>query len=133
MSLPVNYFSCKRTLKELLHLDDNDNPGYVEGRVFMVWPPRQKMCRILLEVSQDSTVYRFPVEVPYKDGLLFRPQDRILLSLKGVEVNVREESSASFSFPIALRYPHSVVLKYISGINAGRLIDIRNGMCVLGL
>lgn len=136
MALPVNYFSHKRNLKELFDLKDDDDSGhgYIEGSVFMVWHPRNSMFRIQLEVPKDSTPCRFTVEIPYVHGVLLRPQDQILLALKGVKVDVHQkESSAPFSFPMALRFPYSVVLKYLNGINAGRSIHLRKGMSVIDL
>lgn len=127
MSLPVNYFSRKRTLGELFHLDDDDDDGYIEAKVFMVWPPRKKVYRIQLEVTQDSTPHRFTVEIPSRDDIIFRPQDQILLALKGVKLDVQKESNAPHSFPLTLRFPDSVVLKYMTGTNAGRLINTRKG------
>lgn len=125
MSPLLDYFSCKRTPKELLYLNHGDDSGYLEGKVFMVWPPRNGIYRIQFESPQDSTLCRFIVEIPYEDGIVFRSQDRVLIALKGVKVDVQKESSAPLSFPIALRFPHGVVVKYLSGSNAAKFLDTR--------
>jgi hypothetical protein len=125
----LNHFSCKRSVEDLLHLTEDD-PGYVEGKIFMVWPPRQKVHRVILEVLQESGRHRFEVEIPYQDGMVFRPQECISLSLKGVKVDRRKESNVSHSLPIALRFPHGVVYKYLNGDNTGNLIDTREGECM---
>ncbi|KAF8418643.1 hypothetical protein L210DRAFT_3766845 [Boletus edulis BED1] len=115
-------FTQKRTPRELLNLD-NDDSGYLEGRIFMVWPPRNGRHRIQLEVSQDSTVHRFIVEIPYRDDIGFRPHEYILLALEGVEVVQETTSKTPFSIPILLRFPDGVVFKYLTGINTGKVID----------
>ncbi|KAG8217634.1 hypothetical protein J3R82DRAFT_5787 [Butyriboletus roseoflavus] len=117
-----DYFSRRRNLKELLHSKDDDW-GYIEGKVFMIWPPRNRLHRINLEVVEEAALYRFELEVPHKDGFTFRPHERVRLALKGVRVDRRKESSAPHYFPIVLRFPHGVVLKYLSGANAGKVID----------
>ena len=88
MSLLQDYFSCKCTPKELLYLNHNDDSGYLEGKVFMVWPPRNGIYCIQFEFPQDSTLCHFVVEIPYEDGIVFRSQDRVLFALKDVKVNV---------------------------------------------
>ncbi|KAH0833790.1 hypothetical protein J3R83DRAFT_10937 [Lanmaoa asiatica] len=117
-------FAHKHTPKELLNPDNNDS-GYLEGRIFMVWAPRNGRYRIQLEVSQDSALHRFVVEIPYRDDILFRSQEYILLALKGVKVVTETRSKTPFSIPILLRFPDSVVFKYLTGINAGKVIDTR--------
>ncbi|KAH0825903.1 hypothetical protein J3R83DRAFT_7655 [Lanmaoa asiatica] len=103
-------FSHKRTLGELLRLDDDDS-GYIEGKVFMVWPPRKRVYRIQLEVAEDSTLHRFLVEIPDRDEVVFRSQEHILLALKGVKVVMQKESIGLFSFPVLLWFPEGVALK----------------------
>lgn len=122
----LDYFSRRRNLEELLRFKDDDS-GYIDGKVFMIWPPRHKLCRIKLEVAQDSELYRFEVEMPHKDGITFRPHERISLALKGMKVDSRKESSAPHCFPIILRFPDGVVFKYLSGANAGKVIDTWQG------
>ena len=124
-----NHFSRRRNLDELLHLKDDDS-GYIEGRVFMIWPPRNRLHRVNLEVVEDSAIYRFEVEVPHKDGITFRPHERVCLALKGMRVDRRKESSAPHYFPIVLHFPDGVVLKYLSGANAGKVVDTWEGKCV---
>lgn len=124
-----DYFSRKRNLKELLHLKDDDS-GYIEGKVFMIWPPRNGLHRINLEVAEDSALYRFELEVPHRDGITFRPHERICLALKGMRAGQRNESSAPHYFPIVLRFPDGVVLKYLSGTNAGKVVDTWVGKCI---
>ena len=133
MALPINYFSHKRNLKELFDLKDDDDSGhgYIEGRVFMVWHPHNSMFHIQLEVPKDSTPCRFTIEIPYMHSILLHPQDQILLALKDVKVNGQKESSVPFSFPMALHFPYSMVLKYLNGINAGRSIHLRKGTSVI--
>lgn len=121
-----NYFSRKRHLDELLQLKDDDS-GYVEGKVFMIWPPRNRLHRINLEVAEDCTLYRFEVEVPHKDGITFRPHERVCFALKGMRADRRKESSAPHCFPIILRFPDGVVFKYLSGTNAGKVVDTWEG------
>lgn len=123
-----NYFSHRRNLHELLHFNDDDS-GYVEGRVFMIWPPRNRSHRINLEIVEDSALYRFEVEVPHKDGIAFRPHERVCFALKGMRVDRRKESSAPHYFPIILRFPNGVILKYLSGANAGKAVDTWEGKC----
>ncbi|KAF8136492.1 hypothetical protein EV363DRAFT_1319733 [Boletus edulis] len=113
-------FSRKRSLKELLHFTDDDS-GYIEGKVFMIWPPRNRLHRLNLEVVEDSALYRF------ETGITFRPHERVSLALKGVRVDQRKASSAPHYFPIVLRFPDGVVLKYLSGANAGRVVDSWEG------
>lgn len=122
-------FSRRRNVKELLHFKDDDS-GYIEGRVFMIWPPRNKSHRINLEVVEDSTLYRFEVEVPHKDGIAFRPHEHVSFALKGTRVDRRGESSSPHYFPIVLRFPNGVVLKYLSGTNAGKVVDTWEGKCI---
>lgn len=122
-------FSRKRNLDELLHFEDDDS-GYIEGKVFMIWPPRNRLHRINLEVVQDSALYRFEVEAPYKDGITFRPHERVSFALKGMKVVLRKESSSPHYFPIILRFPDGVILKYLSGSNAGKVIDTWEGKCI---
>jgi len=126
MVVMLNHFSCKRNVEDLLHLRDDDS-GYVEGRVFMLWPPRQQVHRVILEVLQESSRYRFEVEIPHQDGMVFRPQECISLSLKGVRVDQRKESNVPYSLPIVLQFPHGVVFKYLNGNNMGKLVDTREG------
>ena len=128
MSLPVNYFSWKRTLRELFHLDDNNNNRYIEAKVFMVWPPHKKVYCIQLEVTQDSTPHYFTIEIPSRDDIIFHCQDQILLALKGIKLDVQKESNALYLFPLTLHFPDSTVLKYMTGTNAGRLINTHKGM-----
>ena len=122
-------FSRRRNLKELLHLKDDDS-GYIEGTVFMIWPPRNRSHRINLEVVEDSALHRFEVEVPHKDGIAFRPHERVTLALKGVRVDRRKESSSPHYFPVVLRFPDGVVLKYLSGANAGKVVDTWEGKSI---
>lgn len=122
-------FSRKRNLKDLLHSQDDDS-GYIEGKVFMIWPPRNRLHRINLQVVEDSTVYHFEVEVPHRDGIVFRPHERVSLALKGMKVDRRGESSAPRSFPIVLRFPNGIALKYLSGVNAGKIVDTWEGECI---
>lgn len=96
----------------------------------MVWPPRQKLCRIILEVVQESDRYRFEVEISHQDGMVFRPHEHISLALKGVRVDQRKASNVPHSLPIALQFPRGVVFKYLNGKNAGTLIDTREGECM---
>ncbi|KAF8422592.1 hypothetical protein L210DRAFT_979877 [Boletus edulis BED1] len=119
----ANCFSRRCSLEELVHLDGSDDSQYIQGVVFMVWPPRKNVYRIYLEVIEESTPYRFQVEIPYQDGMVFRPQDCISLGLKGVRVDQRKESNARHSLPIALSFPDGVILKYLSGKHAGKLVD----------
>lgn len=120
------FFSHKRSLNELLQFKDDDS-GYIEGNVFMTWPPRNRQHRINFEVAEDSNLYRFEVEVPHKEGIAFRPHERVCIALKGVKVVQRKESSAPHCFPIVLRFPDGVILKYLSGINAGKVVDAWDG------
>lgn len=120
-------FSHKRTLKEITHLNGSDDSGYIDGTIFMVWPPRKNTHQIYFQVIEESTPYRFPVNFPYQDGIVFRSQDRITLSLKGVRVNQCQESSAQYSFPISLCFPDGVAFKYLSRNNVGGLVDTWEG------
>ena len=124
-----DYFSRRRSLKDLLHSQDDDS-GYIEGKVFMTWPPRNRFHRINLEVVEDSTLYCFEVEVPHKDGIAFRPHEHVSLALKGMKVDRRGESSAPRFFPIVLRFPNGVALKYLTGANAGKTVDTWEGNCI---
>lgn len=88
------------------------------------------MHRVNLEVVEDSAFYRFEVEVPYKDGIAFRPHERVSLALKGMIVTQRKESSAPHYFPIVLRFPDGVVLKYLSGANTGKVVNTWEGVYI---
>ncbi|KAF9227780.1 hypothetical protein BS17DRAFT_774296 [Gyrodon lividus] len=114
--------SRKRCAKELPQLG-KDGDGYIEGKVFMIWPPRNRLHRINLEIVEDSGIYRFEVEIPHRDGIAFRPHERICIALKGARTERRKESSAPHYLPIILKYPDGVVLKYLSGANQGRIIN----------
>lgn len=124
-----DYFSRKRNLTDLLYLKDDDS-GYIEGKVFMIWPPRNRSHRVNLEVVEDSTIYRFELEIPHRDGITFRPHERVCLAIKGMRVDRRQESSAPHYFPIVLRFPDGVVFKYLSGVNAGKVVDTWVGKCI---
>lgn len=126
---PQDYFSRRRNLKELLRSKDDDS-GYIEGKVFMIWPPRNRLHRINLEVVEEAALYRFELEIPHKDGIAFRPHERVCLALKGMRVDQRNESSAPHSCPIVLRFPDGVILKYLSGANAGKVVDTWVSKCI---
>lgn len=123
-----DYFepSRQRSIKELKKILREDC-GYVEGRVFMVWPPRKGMRRFYLEVVEVSTIYRFEVEVPYREGFSFRAHDRIQLGLKGMRVDQRGQSNVPYALPMALKYPDGVLVKYLSGSNAGMMVNTWQG------
>ena len=120
-----DHFAHARTIQDITHLKEGDDSGYVEGRVFMIWPPRNAMHRIMFEVHEGVTRHRFIVEIPCRDRIFLHVQDRIQLSLRGVRVDA---SNASLT---ALRYPHCVVFKYAAGIDAGKVIDMRDGKSCL--
>ncbi|KAL4067753.1 hypothetical protein J3A83DRAFT_4254123 [Scleroderma citrinum] len=113
--------SRKRSLEDLLH-PQNDNSGFVEGRVFMVWPPVHGVCRLNLEVAANQ---RFEVVISTRgrEALSFRPHDRICLALKGAKIVSRKESSAPNLLPLILKYTGGLAIKYLSGANAGKVID----------
>ncbi|KAG9318610.1 hypothetical protein JVU11DRAFT_703 [Chiua virens] len=122
----LDYFSHTRNIQELLHFK-NDDSGCIEGKIFMTWPPRKRVHRLNLEVVEGPAIYRFEVEVPYKDGITFRPHERVSLALKGVTVDHRPESNAPHCIPIVLRFQGGVVFKYLSGINEGKVVDTWEG------
>ena len=72
----------------------------------MTWPPQKSTYQILLEVAEQSTIHHFQVEVPYQDGMVFRPHKHISISLKGAMLEPCQTSGA----PHALCYPNGVVL-----------------------
>lgn len=119
-------FSRKCDVNDLLNFQDDDL-GYIEAKVFMVWPPRKGMYRVQLEIASQSTIRRFEVEMPYQDGMVFRPQDHVSLSLKGARIDPRKASSAPHALPVALRYPDGVALRYLSGKRKGKLINTWRG------
>ena len=120
-------FHCsqKRSLQDLLHLP-NDDGGFVEGRVFMIWPPANGARRLNLEVSPDK---RFEVVISRRgnEALSLRPNDRICLALKGAKVESRKESSAPGLLPLILKYTDGVSIKYLSGANTGKVINTWQG------
>ncbi|KAF9246398.1 hypothetical protein BU15DRAFT_39557 [Melanogaster broomeanus] len=118
--------SRKRCAKELPQLR-NDDHGYIECKVFMTWPPRNKIHRLNLESVEDSGIYRFEAEFPHRDGIGFRPHERICLALKGARTEKRKESSAQHYLPVNLKYPDGVLLKYLSGVNEGKVINTWEG------
>ncbi|KAI6036462.1 hypothetical protein BKA83DRAFT_26059 [Pisolithus microcarpus] len=126
-------FHCsrKRSPQDLLHIG-RDDWGYVEGMIFMTWPPTNGTRRFSLEVSEDRSISRFAVSFsgrsfPLVKTLPFRPHDRICLALKGVEVEARKESSAPHLLPLTLRYTNDIAIKYLSGINEGKIINTWQG------
>lgn len=119
--------SRKRSSRDLFHLEDDDS-GYVEGKVFMSWPPANGARRFNLEVSENHSLNRFEVALSgrcfqWVETLPFRPHDRICLALKGAEVEFRKESSAPHQLPLILRYTSGVAIKYLSGTNKGKIIN----------
>lgn len=119
--------SRKRSSRDLFHLEDDDS-GYVEGKVFMSWPPANGARRFNLEVSENHSLNRFEVAISgrcfqWVETLPFRPHDRICLALKGAEVEFRKESSAPHQLPLILRYTSGVAIKYLSGTNKGKIIN----------
>ncbi|KAI6045564.1 hypothetical protein EDC04DRAFT_3136891 [Pisolithus marmoratus] len=122
-------FHCsrKRSPQDLLHLGSDDS-GYVQGKIFMCWPPANGTRRFNLEVSEDGSINRFEVALSEKcfqevEVLPFRPNDHICLALKGVEVESRKKSSAPYLLPLTLRYTSGVAIKYLSGTNEGKTIN----------
>ncbi|KAG6336324.1 hypothetical protein ID866_2773 [Astraeus odoratus] len=118
--------SRKRSTQDLSHLTDDS--GYVEGRVFMTWPLSNGVRRLNLEVSEGSSIKRFEVVLSGclfhgREGLSFRPHDRICLALKSAKVESRKESSAPYLLPLTLKYTAGVVVKYLSGVNSGKVIN----------
>ena len=122
-------FSRKCGVEDLLNHKD-DGVGYIEGRVFMVWPPRQGVYRIQLEAFEQSAARRFQVEIPYQDGMVFRPHESVSLSLKGATILPYKASSAPHTLPIALRYPDGVALRYMSGKSKGKVVNTWQGSCM---
>ncbi|KIJ17019.1 hypothetical protein PAXINDRAFT_180193 [Paxillus involutus ATCC 200175] len=118
--------SRKRFAKELPQLGKDDD-GYIEGKVFMIWPPRNKSHRLNLEMVEDSGTYRFEVEVPHRDGITFRAHQRICLALRGARTERRKESSSPHYLPIILKYPDGVMLKYLNGVNQGKVVNTWEG------
>ncbi|KIJ69117.1 hypothetical protein HYDPIDRAFT_105685 [Hydnomerulius pinastri MD-312] len=118
--------SQKRSAKDLPQLGIDDS-GYIQGKVFMIWPARHGYHRLNLEVVEDSEIYRFEVEVPNRDGIAFRPHERVCLALKGARSEKRKESSAPHYLPVTLKYPEGVVLKYLSGANQGKVFNTWEG------
>ncbi|KAI6005825.1 hypothetical protein EDD15DRAFT_2191207 [Pisolithus albus] len=122
-------FHCsrKRSPRDLLHFGRDDS-GYVEGMIYMTWRPTNGTRRFDLEVSEDGSLSRFAVSFsgrsfPLVQTLPFRPRDRICLALKGVEVEARKESNAPHLLPLTLRYTNNIAIKYLSGINEGKIIN----------
>jgi hypothetical protein len=122
--------SRKRFAKELPQLGKDDD-GYIEGKVFMIWPPRNKSHRLNLEMVEGSGTYRFEVEVPHRDGITFRAHQRICLALRGARTERRKESSSPHYLPIILKYPDGVMLKYLNGVNQGKVVNTWEGGCML--
>jgi len=93
----------------------------------MIWPPANGARRLNLEVAADQ---RFEVVISRRGGevLSFRPNDRICLALKGAKIESRKESNAPCLLPFTLKYPDGVAIKYLSGTNAGKVINTWEGM-----
>ncbi|KAI6109680.1 hypothetical protein F5141DRAFT_1116076 [Pisolithus sp. B1] len=114
-------FHCsrKRSPQELLDLRGDDS-GYVEGMIFMSWPPTNGTRHFSLQVSEGFSISRFEVffsgrSFPWVRMLPFRPHDRICLALKGAEVESRKESSAPCLLPLTLSTS--------AGTNEGKVIN----------
>lgn len=88
----------------------------------MIWPPANGARRLNLEVAADQ---RFEVVISRRgrEVLSFRPNDRICLALKGAKIESRKESNAPCLLPFTLKYPDGVAIKYLSGTNAGKVIN----------
>ncbi|KAH7923468.1 hypothetical protein BV22DRAFT_1068672 [Leucogyrophana mollusca] len=123
--------SRRRNALELINPLTEDS-GNIEGRVQMIWPSTGGLRRIVLASKTDATVSRFQVEISEKclrlvNAPVFRVHDILCFALKGAKVEPRAVSSAPSSLPLALKFAQGVAVKYVSGNNAGKIINTWKG------
>ncbi|KAH7889613.1 hypothetical protein F5I97DRAFT_1800282 [Phlebopus sp. FC_14] len=123
--------SRKRSAQDLLHRG-LDESGYIEGKIFMIWPSRNSVRRLKIETTDDFGIHRFEVDIhsrflENRDGLALRAHDHIRIALKGAKADVRKESSAPHYFPVVLKYNDGIAIECLSGVHRGMLINTWEG------
>jgi hypothetical protein len=108
--------SLRRNARDV-YTDGTDGSGFISGQVFMVWPSgRTGVCRMVMETC-DGQIDRFDVKLAglcrkYFDRLDFTAGDYFELSLKGAELDKKQESSKQFYLPMILTFKKGVVVRF---------------------
>jgi hypothetical protein len=95
-----------------------DGRGFISGKAFMVWPNRGSgVLRVLMQTNDHGRIEQFELKLAgrcrkYFDRLDFTAHDYFEISLKGAELEKKQESSKPHYIPMALMFNEGVVIKF---------------------
>jgi hypothetical protein len=99
-----------------------DGSGFISGIAFMVWPGGGSgVRRVLMQVEEQGRIEQFELKLSgrcrkYFERLDFCSKDHFEISLKGAEMEKKQESSKPFHLPMALTYNQGVIIKFTKRI-----------------
>jgi hypothetical protein len=91
--------------------------GYLSGVAFMVWPGGSGILRVMMQVEDHGRVDRFEIKLSgrcrkYFGKLDFVAQDHFEISLKGAQLEKKQESSRPCDLPMMLTFNEGVIVKF---------------------
>lgn len=116
-STPDPFEASLRRIARDVYANGTDGSGFISGQAFMVWPSGGSGVRRMVMETRDGQIERFEVKLTglcrkYFDRLDFTAKDCFELSLKGAELDNKQESSKPFYLPMVLTFKKGVVIRF---------------------
>jgi hypothetical protein len=117
---PDPFESSLRKNARDVYTNGTDDSGFLSGHAFMVWSSAGSAVRTVLmqvEDGDDGRIERFEIKLSghcrkYFERLHFSPRDEFELSLKGAQLEKKQESSKPCYLPMALTFNKGVIIKF---------------------
>jgi len=127
----------RKNATDLLNLT-TDETGNIEAKIHMIFPRLGGTRRLNFEMTEHGNTHRFLVILASKvldklDPFPFHVGDRICISLKGVQIGRRPDSSAPCYLPVALTFNDGLAVMFMSGPESGNVVNTWEGnfLCCL--